>query len=199
MNQSSHDTRVPHDTPVPHGVPHDTHISHDTRVPHDVPHDTPRPIAFVQARWHADIVDSCRTAFVEEVGRRTGGAAAAGLEVGAGVKVEVFDVPGAFDIPLQVRTLARTGRYAAVVACAFVVDGGIYRHDFVAEAVVSGLMQAQMEADLPVLSAVLTPHHFQDTEAHRQFFREHFKVKGREAAEACLDILALRESLVAAA
>ncbi len=146
-------------------------------------------IAFVQARWHADIVDSCRTAFVDEVGRRTGGSAT----------VEVFDVPGAFEIPLQARSLARTGRYGAVVGAAFVVDGGIYRHDFVAEAVVAGLMQAQMEADLPILSAVLTPHHFQDTEAQRRFFLEHFKVKGREAAEACLEILALRETLAPAA
>jgi len=146
-------------------------------------------IAFVQARWHADIVDSCRTAFVEEMRRRSGGSA----------RVEVFDVPGAFEIPLQARTLARTGRYAAVVGAAFVVDGGIYRHDFVAAAVVAGLMQAQMEADLPVLSAVLTPHQFQDTEAQRHFFLEHFKVKGREAAQACLEILALRETLAPAA
>ena len=146
-------------------------------------------IAFVQARWHADIVDQCRTAFVHELGRLTEGSAV----------VDVFDVPGAFEIPLQARTLARTGRYAAVVGSAFVVDGGIYRHDFVAEAVVAGLMQAQMDADLPILSAVLTPHHFQDTEAHRHFFREHFKVKGREAAEACLSILALRETLASAA
>ena len=72
-------------------------------------------IAFVQSRWHADIVDSCRVAYVEEMGRRTGGAA----------EIEVFDVPGAFEIPLQVRSLARTGRYAAVVGAAFVVDGGI--------------------------------------------------------------------------
>ena len=146
-------------------------------------------IAFVQARWHADIVDSCRAAFIDEVGRRTGGSAA----------VEVFDVPGAFEIPLQARSLARTGRFAAVVGAAFVVDGGIYRHDFVAEAVVAGLMQAQMEADLPILSAVLTPHHFQDSEAHRRFFLEHFKIKGREAAEACLEILALRDRLAPAA
>jgi len=108
-------------------------------------------------------------------------------------------VPGAFEIPLQARTLARTGRYAAVVGAAFVVDGGIYRHDFVAEAVVTGLMQVQMDTDLPVLSAVLTPHNFQDTEAQRHFFMEHFKIKGREAAEACLDILALRETLAPAA
>ncbi len=67
------------------------------------------------------------------------------------------------------------------------------------EAVVAGLMQAQMEADLPVLSVVLTPHHFQDTEAQRRFFLEHFKVKGREAAEACLEILALRDRLAPAA
>ncbi len=146
-------------------------------------------IAFVQARWHADIVDNCRAAFVEEIGRRTGGSAT----------VEVFDVPGAFEIPLQARSLARTGRFAAVVACAFVVDGGIYRHDFVADAVVAGLMQVQMETDLPVLSAVLTPHHFQDTEAQRHFFLEHFKIKGREAAEACLEILALRDRLAPAA
>ena len=148
-----------------------------------------RRIAFVQARWHADIVDSCRVAFVDEVGRRTGGSAA----------IEVFDVPGAFELPLQARSLARTGRYAAVVAAAFVVDGGIYRHDFIAEVVVAGLMQAQMEADLPVLSAVLTPHHFQDSEAHRRFFLEHFKLKGRETAQACLEILALRDRLAAAA
>ena len=155
--------------------------SHDTQVP--------LPIAFVQARWHADIVDSCRVAFVEEVGRRTGGSAA----------VDIFDVPGAFEIPLQARSLARTGRYRAVVACAFVVDGGIYRHEFVAEAVVAGLMQAQLEADLPILSAVLTPHNFQNTEAQRQFFLDHFKIKGREAAEACLEILTLREKLASAA
>ncbi len=146
-------------------------------------------IAFVQARWHADIVDSCRVAFVDEVGRRTGGSAT----------IEVFDVPGAFEIPLQARALARTGRYAAVVAAAFVVDGGVYRHDFVAETVVAGLMQAQMESDLPILSAVLTPHHFQDSEAHRRFFLEHFKLKGRETAQACLEILALRDRLAAAA
>ena len=146
-------------------------------------------VALIQARWHADIVECCRTAFVDELGRRTGGAAT----------VEVFVVPGAFEIPLQARTLARTGRYAAVVAAAFVVDGGIYRHDFVAEAVVAGLMRAQLDADLPILSVVLTPHHFQDTEAHRRFFLEHFKVKGREAAEACLEILTLRETLASAA
>ena len=108
-------------------------------------------------------------------------------------------MPGAFEIPLQARALAKTGRYSAIVGSAFVVDGGIYRHDFVAQTVVAGLMQAQLEADLPMLSAVLTPHHFHDCEAHRRFFLEHFQVKGREAAGACLSVLTLRGALPSAA
>ncbi len=146
-------------------------------------------IAFVQARWHADIVDQCRLSFIDEIKRLTKGSA----------EVEVFDVPGAFEIPLQARALAKTGRYSAIVGAAFVVDGGIYRHEFVAETVVAGLMQAQLDADIPVLSAVLTPHHFHDSEDHRQFFLAHFKVKGREAAEACLSVLAVRRALPSAA
>ena len=139
-------------------------------------------IAFIGARWHAEIVARCRAAFIDEIDRLSAGAAV----------VDVFDVPGAFEIPLQARALARSGRYAAVVAAALVVDGGIYRHDFVAETVVAGLMRAQMDSDVPVLSAVLTPHHFHDSQEHRAFFLDHFKVKGREVAEACLSLLAAR-------
>jgi len=146
-------------------------------------------VAFIQARWHADIVDECRKSFIAALDERD--------DVTA--EVEVFDVPGAFEIPLQARALARTGRFDAVVCCAFVIDGGIYRHEFVAESVISGLMQAQMDADVPVLSAVLTPHHFHESEEHRRFFLDHFQLKGREAAEACVSILALRRDIAAAA
>ncbi len=144
-------------------------------------------VVFVQARWHADIVDQARLAFEAEMARSAGE-----------IAVEVFDVPGAFEIPLLARSLARRG-FAAVVGCAFVVNGGIYRHEFVAETVVAALMQAQMETNVPILSAVLTPHHFHESEEHRRFFLEHFKVKGREAAEACLAVLAARAALSTAA
>lgn len=65
------------------------------------------------------------------------------------------------------------------------VDGGIYRHEFVAAAVIDGLMRVQLDASLPVLSCVLTPIRFHDSGEHRAFFLEHFKVKGAEAARAC--------------
>ncbi len=139
--------------------------------------------AFIKANWHADIVDRALEGFRERIDNQA--------------EVEVFDVPGAFEIPLLARDLARTGRFDAVIGAAFVVDGGIYRHDFVAATVVEGLMRAQMDTDVPVLSVVLTPHNYQETEAHNAFFRDHFTLKGREAASAALAIRHARATLAA--
>jgi 6,7-dimethyl-8-ribityllumazine synthase len=76
-----------------------------------------------------------------------------------------------------------------VCASGFVVDGGIYRHDFVAHAVLQGIVQTSLETEVPVLSAVLTPHHFHDHAVHEAFFKEHMRTKGTELAQACLSII----------
>jgi 6,7-dimethyl-8-ribityllumazine synthase len=132
-------------------------------------------IAFIQACWHRDIVDQCRTSFIDAM-----------LEKGyARDDIDLFEVPGAFEIPLHAKKLAQSGRYAGIVAAGLVVDGGIYRHEFVAQAVINGLMQVQLETGTPVFSAVLTPHHFHGGPEHVGFFKEHFLVKGAEAAHAC--------------
>ncbi len=144
-----------------------------------------RRIAFIQSTWHKDIVDRAREAFIAEAAR-LGIASAA---------VDVFEVPGAFEIPLHAKLLAQSGDYAGIVACGFVVDGGIYRHEFVADAVISGLMRVQLDTEVPVFSVVLTPHHFHEHEQHRQFFLDHFLVKGREAAHACVRTLAALSSI----
>lgn len=151
-------------------------------------HEPNTKIAFIQALWHADVVDQSRLAFVDAV--------TAATDVGA--TVDVFEVPGAYEIPLLAKTLAKTGGYGAVVGAALVVDGGIYRHDFVAAAVVNGLMQAQLETEVPMFSVVLTPHHYHESVEHHDFFQDHFKLKGREAAEACMAVLNLRARLSAA-
>jgi 6,7-dimethyl-8-ribityllumazine synthase len=142
-------------------------------------------IAFVQSCWHKDIVDQCRSAFVSELGRLRGTATA----------IDFFEVPGAFEIPLQAKLLARSGRYAAIVAAGFVVDGGIYRHEFVASAVIDGLMRVQLDTDVPVFSAVLTPHHFHEHEDHAVFFANHFDKKGAEVAQACSLTLASLDTI----
>ncbi len=132
-------------------------------------------VAFVQSTWHEEIVDRCRDSFLEEI---------ATLGVTRD-QIDLFRVPGSFEIPLHAQRLAGSGRYAAIVGAGFVVDGGIYRHEFVAEAVINGLMRVQLDSDTPVISVVLTPHHFHQHDEHASFFAEHLKVKGVEAAHAC--------------
>lgn len=143
-------------------------------------------IAFIKARWHADIVDRAYDGFT-----------AAAVKLLPGAAVEAFDVPGAFEMPLLAKKLGETGRFDAVVAAAFVVDGGIYRHDFVAAAVVDGLMAAQMTTGVPVFSVSLTPHNYQPVEALTAFYRDHFIKKGEEAANAVRQVLDLDLRLAA--
>jgi 6,7-dimethyl-8-ribityllumazine synthase len=138
--------------------------------------------AFIKANWHADIVNRALDGFCELIPTD---------------QVDVFDVPGAFEMPLLARDLASSGRYAAVAAAALVVDGGIYRHDFVAQAVVDGLMRAGLDSGVPVLSVSLTPHQFQETDHHIAIYAEHFVQKGREAAQAALMIGKTRQALAA--
>ncbi len=139
------------------------------------PSAAPARIAFVQSEWHGELVDRCRDAFVEEITRL-------GTDPD---RIDLFRVPGAFEIPLHAKRLAGSGAYAAVVGAGLVVDGGIYRHEFVAEAVVGGLMRVQLDTDVPVLSVVLTPHQFHGHDAHSGFFADHLRTKGIEAARAC--------------
>jgi len=145
-------------------------------------------VAFVQSCWHREIVDRCRDSFAEVM-------AQAGFEPAA---VEFFEVPGALELPLFTKRLAATRRYAAVVAAGLVVDGGIYRYEFVASAVMDGLMRVQLDTDVPVLSAVLTPVNFHEHQAHRDFFYEHFVVKGAEVATSCIATMKAHDSLPSA-
>ncbi|ART80031.1 6,7-dimethyl-8-ribityllumazine synthase [Oceanisphaera avium] len=131
-------------------------------------------IAFIHASWHTDILLNCLAGFRSQLS-----------ELGYDVdKIDVLAVPGAYEIPLQAKLLANSGQYSAIACSGLVVDGGIYRHDFVAQAVCSGLMQVQLETQIPVLTAILTPHHFHEHEEHKQYYSRHFVVKGQELASA---------------
>ena len=129
-------------------------------------------IAFVQSCWHRDIVDQLRDSFLKEF-----------QELDAR-QVDLIEVPGALEIPLRAKLLAVTGEYAAVVTAGLIVDGGIYRHEFVSSAVIDGLMRVQLDTGVPVFSAVLTPQDFM-SDGQPEFFREHFVIKGVEAAQSC--------------
>ncbi|TMJ59356.1 MAG: 6,7-dimethyl-8-ribityllumazine synthase [Alphaproteobacteria bacterium] len=110
----------------------------------------PQRIAFVQSSWHRAVVEQCRIAFLEEIEARNI----------ARAQIDFFEVPGSFEIPLHAQLLAKTRRYTAIVAAGLVVDGGIYRHEFVADTVIKALMDVQLRTEVPVFSAVLTPQQF---------------------------------------
>ena len=153
---------------------------HSTQGP-----DRERRIAFVQSCWHKDLVDQTRKTFVAEIAQL--GVPESGIDF--------FEVTGAFEIPLHAKKLAASGRYAAIVAAGLVVDGGIYRHEFVADTVIKALMDVQLRTEVPVFSAVLTPQQFHESQAHFEFFRKHFATKGVEVAEACANTLLSLERL----
>ncbi|HEU0118676.1 MAG TPA: 6,7-dimethyl-8-ribityllumazine synthase [Alphaproteobacteria bacterium] len=137
-------------------------------------------IAFIQASWHKDIVDQCRISFTTEIAR-----------LGyAKSYIDFYEVPGSLEIPLQAKILSESGRYAAIVATGFIVDGGIYRHEFVADSVIKAFMDVMLETEVPIISAVLTPQRYHDHEEHHKFFFDHFRVKGKEAAIACAKTIA---------
>ncbi len=167
MNQMIHQPELP--------------VSSDLRLSIDPGH----RFAFVHAQWHADIVQNARAGFSNEM-RKHGVASEA---------IDEFGVPGAFEIPLHTLKLAETGRYSAIVTCAFVVDGGIYRHEFVSSAVIDALMRVQLDTGVPVISAVLTPKDFHEHADHQRFFADHFVTKGTEAAQACLRTVVSLEQL----
>jgi len=133
-------------------------------------------IAFIQSCWHRDIVDELRDAFLAEHSR---------LDHRS---VDLIEVPGAFEIPLRAKIVAHSGQYAGIIAAGLVVDGGIYRHEFVASAVINGLMSVQLETGVPIFSAVLTPQDFL-SEGQPEFFKAHFVTKGIEAANACVETI----------
>ena len=145
----------------------------------------PQRIAFVQACWHREVVEEAKLAFLDEIEARHI----------ARDRVDIFEVPGSFEIPLHAQLLAKTRRYTAIVAAGLVVDGGIYRHEFVADTVIKALMDVQLRTEVPVFSAVLTPQQFHESQAHFDFFRRHFATKGVEVAEACANTLLSLERL----
>lgn len=148
---------------------------------------SPAPrVALVAAQWHADIVERA----VDSFGSRL-------VEHGFAAP-EVFRVPGAFEVPLLVTRLARPGRYAAVATVALVADGGIYRHEFVAQAVVDCPDAGPAAEDAPVFSGVLTPHHFHEHEVHREQLSRHFVVKGAELVDAVAGTVPVLDEVAAA-
>ncbi len=101
---------------------------------------------------------------------------------------EVFEAPGAFELPLLAKTLAKTGRYHGVVCLGCVIKGDTAHFEFISLGAAVGLQMASLETECPIAFGVLTTYTDEQAIARS---RDDAHNKGREAALACLGSLAV--------
>jgi 6,7-dimethyl-8-ribityllumazine synthase len=109
--------------------------------------------------------------------------------------VHVAWVPGAFEIPLAARAMAKSGRYHALVALGAVIRGGTPHFEYVCRGVTDGVREAMRETGVPIAFGVLTTD---DAEQALERAGGAQGNKGAEAAQAALEMAHLCEALAAA-
>ena len=106
--------------------------------------------------------------------------------------IELFYVPGAFEIPLTLKKTAMTGRYDAIVALGAVIRGGTPHFEYVAGECVKGISQVSLESEIPIAFGVLTVDTVEQAIERSGANSEN---KGAEAAESVIRMINLLEKL----
>ncbi len=144
-------------------------------------HDDAR-FAILASRWHPRVVDAL-----------VAGARAALADNGVEAAcIDVVRVPGAWELPLAARELARAGQHAAIVALGCVVRGDTRHYEEVADGCAQGLMRVALDTGVPVLNGVLAVELSEDALARAGGARGN---KGEEVALAAIEMADLRRQL----
>ena len=131
--------------------------------------------------------------FYEDLGARLeAGARAAFEEAPERHEVEVFGVPGAFELPLAASYAARSGRFAGVACLGAVIRGETDHYEFVCTQAASGIMRVQLETGVPCAFGVLTCETMAQALARAGGGR---RDQGRHAAETVMRMAGLRAQL----
>lgn len=131
-------------------------------------------LAMVVAQFNSEITDGLRR-----------GALAYLSEKGVDKKqIEIFEAPGAFEIPLIAQTLARTKKFDGVICLGAVIKGDTAHFEFISLGAAVGLQQASLDTEVPISFGILTTYSEEQAEARSGKDKHN---KGREAAAACLD------------
>lgn len=106
--------------------------------------------------------------------------------------IEVVRVPGAFEIPLVAKTMARAGRFNAVICLGAIIRGDTPHFDYISAEVSRGIGQAALDADVPIIFGVLTTH----TVAQAMERAEPGKFnRGGEAAKSAIEMARVMEGI----
>jgi 6,7-dimethyl-8-ribityllumazine synthase len=130
--------------------------------------------------------------FYEDLAQRlVAGAQRAFAAAGVG-EADVYDVPGAFELPLAARYLAESGRYAGVACLGAVIRGETSHYDHVCEEAARGIQDVQLRTGVPCSFGVLTVETMEQALARTGGGK---RDQGEHAAEAVLALAALRAQL----
>ena len=105
--------------------------------------------------------------------------------------IEIFNVPGAFEIPLALKKVADTGKFDGIIALGAVIRGGTPHFEYVAGECVKGISQIALDSDIPIAFGVLTVDTVEQA-IERSGGSEN---KGAEAAESTIRMISLIEKL----
>jgi 6,7-dimethyl-8-ribityllumazine synthase len=139
----------------------------------------------------------CVARFYEDLAERLiAGASAELSEAGVGEEdVDVFDVPGAYELPLAAKLAAESGRYAAVICLGAVIRGETSHYDYVCGESARGIQDVQLETGVPCSFGVLTVDSLDQALARSGGGK---RDSGRHAAEAVLALLQIKKTLATA-
>jgi 6,7-dimethyl-8-ribityllumazine synthase len=116
----------------------------------------------------------------------------AGAQGVFGGDAEVFDVPGAFELPLAAKFLAQTGRYDGVACLGAVIRGETDHYDYVCGEAARGIMDVQLETGVPCAFGVLTVENMDQALARTGGGK---RDQGAHAAEAVMTLARLKAGL----
>ena len=134
--------------------------------------------------------------FYEDLADRLVAGAREELEAAGVAEIDVFDVPGAFELPLAAKYAAQSGRYAGVVCLGAVIRGETSHYDYVCGESARGIQDVQLETGVPCSFGVLTVDSLEQALARSGGDK---RDSGRHAAEAVLALLEIKTRLAGAA
>jgi 6,7-dimethyl-8-ribityllumazine synthase len=130
--------------------------------------------------------------FYEDLADRLVAGAREELEAAGVSEIDVFDVPGAFELPLAARYCADSGRYAGVACLGAVIRGETDHYDFVCTEAANGIARVSLDTGVPCAFGVLTVGNMEQALARSGGGKRH---QGEDAARAVLRMAALRREL----
>ena len=106
--------------------------------------------------------------------------------------ITTVHVPGAVEIPLVAKRLARTQQFEAIITLGAVIRGETSHYDYVCDQASQGCQRVSLEADLPVIFGVLTTENREQAMARAGGSHSH---KGRESVDAAVEMVSLLKQL----